>query len=581
MTNSICFDKSVAIEVRDSTILKADIYRLDDGKKHPAILIRTPYSRPDAENFNFNYLPLFDTLLAGYAVVIQSQRGTSDSGGKQGLGDILLTMEGIDGYDTVEWVANQSWCNGNVGTAGGSYMGLNQWITARENPPNLKAISPWVSGSGGTEPSRHNGIVNLGVALNWILKMIPEAVERQEKQGKHIYSSKAKKLLSQGVASPEEVYNFLPLKEVPHFDLEGLKEIWTNRILNTNQDTPEYYEKTRTPYEKVKVPCLHLAGWYDFYPNGTFNHYLSMREKGGSKLAREGQHIIMGPWLHSGPGVAGDISCGPLATARGSRLGERILSFYDKYLMGKDIELPAVQYFVMGRNSWRNADTWPLPQTQWQRFFLHSRGQANSSAGDGVLSRKEPGSEPPDIFIYNPHFPVPTVGCRGHWQLLTIAPSPQEQSSVERRKDVLCYTSPELSEDLEVTGPLLLHLFASTSARDTDFSAKLVDVYPDGRSYNVVCDGIIRARYRKSLFEPEYITPGEVNEYIINLEAVSQLFRKGHRIRIDISSSSFPEYDRNMNTGNNTGEDEQGIPAMQSIYHQSEYPSYINLPVID
>jgi uncharacterized protein len=176
---------------------------------------------------------------------------------------------------------------------------------------------------------------------------------------------------------------------------------------------------------------------------------------------------------------------------------------------------------------------------------------------------------------------VPTNGCRGHQQLIMFAPSPQEQAPVERRDDVLCYTTPELKNDIEVTGPLMLHLFAATTARDTDFTARLVDVYPDGRAYNVVCDGITRARYRKSLFAPEMVTPGEVNEYVVNLEAVSQLFRKGHRIRIDVASSSFPEYDRNMNTGNAVGEDKQGIPAMQSIYHQADYASYIDLPVIE
>ena len=180
MRNSICIDQGVAVEMRDGIVLRADIYRLDDGQKHPAILIRAPYTRPDAAIFNFNYLPLFDTLFAGYAIIIQSQRGTSDSEGKNGLGDIELTNEGTDGYDTVEWTAAQPWCNGKVGTAGGSYMGMNQWITARENPPHLDAISPWVSGSGGAEPSRHNGIVNLGVALNWIVKMASEIVEQQE-----------------------------------------------------------------------------------------------------------------------------------------------------------------------------------------------------------------------------------------------------------------------------------------------------------------------------------------------------------------------------------------------------------------
>jgi len=197
------------------------------------------------------------------------------------------------------------------------------------------------------------------------------------------------------------------------------------------------------------------------------------------------------------------------------------------------------------------------------------------------LSRDEPGAELSDTFIYNPHFPVPTTGGRGHLKLVRFTPAPTEQASVECRQDILCYATPELKEDSEVTGPLLLRIFAATSAVDTDFTAKLVDVYPDGRAYNVTCDGITRARYRKSLFRPEPVTPGEVNEYIINLEAVSQLFRKGHRMRIDVTSSSFPEYDRNMNTGRDVGEDARGIVALQSIYHESEYASYIDLPVIE
>jgi putative CocE/NonD family hydrolase len=579
MTYSMRLDKGVPIEVRDGTLLRADIYRPDDNEKHPAILTRTPYHRQMAGDFSF--LPVLEAAMAGYAVVIQNMRGTFDSGGKHGLGDVALTREGPDGYDTVEWLAVQPWCDGNVGTAGGSYMGLNQWITAREDPPHLKAMAPWVSGSGGAEPSRHNGIVNLGVALNWILRMAVEIAGWQEKQGKDV--SAMRKLLDEAVACPEIIYNYLPLKDVPHFNFEGIREVWTSRILNTSQDTPAYFEKTRTPYERVKVPGLHVAGWYDFYPSGTLNHFLNMCDKGGSELARRSQHIVMGPWVHMGPSYGGDtgaLGFGVSASTRGSQLGEFIVAYFNKYLRGMDVDLPHVRYFVMGRNVWKNADTWPLPQAQWQRFFLHSQGHANSAAGDGLLSRDEPGAELPDSFIYNPHFPVPTTGCRGHLQLVRYAPAPQEQSPVERRDDVLCYTTPELKEDVEVTGPLQLHLSAATSARDTDFTAKLVDVYPDGRAYNVVCDGIIRARYRKSLFEPELVTPGEVNEYIVNLEAVSQLFRKGHRIRLDVSSSSFPEYDRNMNTGHAVGEDAQGIPALQTIYHQPACPSYIDLPVI-
>jgi putative CocE/NonD family hydrolase len=579
MTDSIKVEKSVPMAMRDGVLLRADIYRPADREKHPAILMRSPYDR--GMTLDFNFLNLIETVMSGYALVVQNLRGTYDSGGAMGLGDVSLAGEGLDGYDSVEWVAEQPWCDGNVGTAGGSYLGLLQWITARENPPHLKAMAPWISGSGGVEPSRQNGIVNLAVALNWVLGRALEIAKWQKEAGKDV--SNALEVLHRGNVMPEEVYNYLPLKDVPHFNFEGIREVWTSRILNSDRETFEFAEKTRTHYEKVMVPCFHVSGWFDFYPSGTLGHFLSMKEKGGSTLARQNQHILMGPWLHTGPGVGngvGDMGFGELATPQGSQLSQYNITFFNKYVRGMDVDLPAVRYFVMGRNIWRNADSWPLPQTRWQRYFLHSQGSANSSAGNGGLSQEEPKTETPDVFFYDPHNPVPTLGCRGGVELLRVPPGIQEQSPNEKRQDVLCYTTSELKEDLEVTGPLKVHLFAATSARDTDFVAKLVDVYPDGRAYNVTTDGIIRARYRKSLFEPEMVSPGEVNEYVINLEATSQLFRRGHRIRIDITSSSFPEYDRNMNTGNPIGEDAKGVTAKQTIYHDSEYPSYIDLPVI-
>jgi putative CocE/NonD family hydrolase len=580
VTYSIKVDKGVPMAMRDGVSLRGDIYRPDDSQKHPAILMRSPYDRKMTVDSSF--LNMIDAVTAGYVLIVQSLRGTYDSGGEMSLGDVSMAGEARDGYDSVEWAAGQTWCDGNVCTAGGSYLGMLQWITARENPPHLKAMAPWISGSGGVEPSRQNGIVNLGVALNWVLARGLEIAEWQKKAGKDV--SRAVEILRRGNAQPEEVYNYLPLKDVPHFNFEGIRDVWVNRIFNTDSEKPEYVEKTRTRYEKVTVPCFHVSGWYDFYPSGTLGHFLTMKEKGGSVLARESQHILMGPWLHGGPvtglGV-GDMGFGETAGIYGSQLSQYNLAFFDKYVRGMDVDLPRVRYFVMGRNVWRDDDTWPLPQTRWQRYFLHGQGSANSSAGNGQLSREEPGAETPDAFLYDPHMPVPTLGCRGGTQLLRVAPGIQEQSPNERRQDVLCYTTPELKEDLEVTGPLKLHLFAATSARDTDFVAKLVDVYPDGRAFNVTTDGIIRARYRKSLFQPEPVTPGEVYEYTINLEATSQLFRKEHRMRIDIASSSFPEYDRNMNTGNPVGEDARGITAKQIIYHDSEYPSYIDMPVVE
>jgi putative CocE/NonD family hydrolase len=580
MINSIRIDKATPIEMRDGVILRGDIYRPDDKKKHPAILIRTPYSRP--ESLSLIFMDLTETVMAGYALILQNVRGTYASGGETILGAVSFDKEGFDGYDSVEWIAGQPWCDGNVGMTGGSYLGLVQWLVAKENPPHLKAISPAVASRGSADPNRDNGVLHIASALTWIMGRLSEILDKQEKEGKDVFE--ARRMLRRAVDNPEEVYNFLPLKEIPHFNFEGLREFWVNRVFNTSLETPEYAEKVRTPYEKIMVPCFQVSGWFDDSPSGTFRHFLNMKERGGTSFARESQHILMGPWNHFGPSAGdpsvGDIGFGTLADVYGSRLGQYYIDFFNKYLRGMDVDLPAVRYFVMGKNVWRDAAVWPPLETRWQRFFLHSKGHANTSGGDGQLSRDEPGKETPDVFLYNPHHPVPTIGCWLYCQLGTVAPGVQEQSPIERRDDVLCYATPELKEDLEVTGPLELHLFAATSARDTDFVAKLVDIWPDGRSFNVTTDGIIRARYRKSLYTPELVIPEEVNEYVINLQAVSQVFRKGHRLQIDVTSSSFPQYDRNMNTGNPIGEDAKGIMARQTIYHQREYASFIDLSVI-
>jgi putative CocE/NonD family hydrolase len=365
---------------------------------------------------------------------------------------------------------------------------------AQENPPHLKAIAPWISGSG-MLPSCKNGVLNLGLQIGHVLLDGLDLANRLEKQGKDV--SYMRHILTHGNAHPEEIYNYLPLKNVPHADFDTIREFWQNSALNPGTDNETV--EARPAYEKVAVPWFHISGWYDFFTAGTFYSFNSMREKGATQIARKGQHVLMGPWLHSGPstnGEVGEINYGNSASILGSQIIEYNLSFFNKYLKGVDIDLPAVRYFVMGLNEWKNADAWPLPQTQWQRYFLHSHGHANTSAGDGLLSRNEPGSETFDSFIYNPLSPILTTGCRGHG-MVGFASSPKDQSFIEKREDVLCYTTPELKEGVEVTGPLELHVFAATSVKDTDFTAKLVDVYPDGHAYTVT-DGIIRARYRKS-----------------------------------------------------------------------------------
>jgi hypothetical protein len=423
------------------------------------------------------------------------------------------------------------------------------------------------------------GIIDFGVLVRWVTMMGLDIAHKMEKAGKDV--SAIRQMLSRAASNPSEVYSYLPLKDVPHFDFNGIREVWHSRVLHALPG-PEFLEKQHPAYSDISVPCFHVSGWYDFFPWGTFHNFNSIRDQGASEAARNGQHILMGPWGHIGPispmGAYGDIDFSMAAGTRGSRLSGYSIKFFDKYLKGAGIELPSVRYFLMGENIWKDANFWPLPETKWQRYYFHSRGHANRSDGDGLLDRNEPGQENPDTFIYNPLFPVPTVGHRGH-ESNGFTVSPMDQSRIEQRNDILCYTTPELEEDMEVTGPLELHLLASSSACDTDFTARLCEVHPDGRSLTVA-SGIIRARYRHSLFQPQLLQPGQITEFAISMGHTSQLFRKGNKIRIDISSSNFPEFDRNMNTGNPMGEDTNGIPALQTIFHNKEFSSYIDLPVI-
>lgn len=574
MQSSIRIDRNITIEVRDGTKLRADIYRLDDNQKHPAIFIRTPYNKLRAAG-SVGYIDVLAAAENGYVVVIQDVRGRFASEGEFRRRD-LSTVEGIDGYDSVEWIANQSWCDGNVGTAGGSYLAQLQWQTAMENPPHLKAMAPMISGaSTRQDQTMLAGTLNLYRLASWVPQQGIDILSKMEKQGKDV--SQIRKILLHALANPEETYNFLPLKDSPLAQFEGMGEnMWKEALENAHRETAQPYVDYWL-YEKVTVPCYHMDGWYDHHLWATFHNFRSMQEKGGSQRARTGQHVLIGPWLHGLPdSVVGQLNFGTSASGPAA-LSDYTIAFFNKYLRGMDIKLPVIRYFVMGKNTWQNSDTWPPPHTRVQRFFLHSKGYANTSNGDGLLSREEPQSEPADMFIYNPHFPVPTTGGRLVNQTGMVG-GPIDQSHIEKRQDILCYKTQELKEDTEVTGPLDLHLFASTSAKDTDFTAKLIDFYPDGRTFNIA-EGIIRARFWKSVFKPELVNPGEIYEYTIDMGSASNVFKKGHHIGIDISSSNFPASDRNMNTGNRLGEDTQGIPATQNIFHQSRYASYIDLPL--
>ncbi|MBN1663878.1 MAG: CocE/NonD family hydrolase [Deltaproteobacteria bacterium] len=573
MVNSIRADRNIPIKMRDGVILRADIYRPDDNEKHPAIVVRTPYDKILSEHSD--YLSSLHAAFAGYAFVVQDLRGRFASEGEFKP----MSSEGPDGYDTIETVAAEPWCDGNVGMVGSSYLGRNQWQAAIENPPHLKAIAPSVISAGPISDTRRTGVMDLEQSISWFAAMAVDMLTKLKKEGKDV--TEAAKMVERARFNLNDIYNYLPLKEVPHFNFEGLSEGFMARMSNDLPPTVKTEKDLLWPFEKVQVPCFHNGGWYDLFAGGLFTAFEGMRERGGTDLARKNQFVLCGPWSHGSilPAYVGAINFGPAANSFATFTMDRHITFFDRYLRGiEGRPMPAVRYFVMGKNRWKNADTWPLPETQWQRYYLHSKGRANSLNGDGLLSTKAPQTEQPDVYIYDPRFPVPTIGGRN---LLagTLVSGPFDQRANEQRNDVLCFTTPELTEELEVTGPLKLHLYASTSVRDTDFMAKLIDVYPDGTAYNVA-EGCIRARFRKGLLHEEFIVPGAVNEYIIDLAQTSIVFGIGHRIRVDITSSNFPRIDRNMNTGNPFGEDAAGIPAVQTIFHEKDYASYIDLPVI-
>ena len=331
------------------------------------------------------------------------------------------------------------------------------------------------------------------------------------------------------------------------------------------------------------IPMYHVTSWYDIFLHGGLTHYCGLRERAMTPEGRAQQKLLIGPWAHRFPytapssGGTGDIDFGPNARIE---LHETQPRWFDYYLKGIDtgiLDEPPVKIFVMGENVWRDEQEWPLARTRYTPYYLRSHGQANSLHGDGRLELElmAPADEPPDRFVYDPDDPVPT--CGGN--TLIIPMGVQDQSQVETRQDVLVYTSAPMPAPLEVTGPLIVKLFASSSAVDTDFTAKLVDVRPDGFAQNLA-DGILRTRYRASRMRPGFLTPDQVYELTIDLWATSHVFLPGHRVRLEISSSNFPRFDRNLNTGEDQATSSRRQPAVQTIFHDSRYPSHISLPVI-
>jgi len=544
-------EKNVAITMRDGIRLYANIYKPDAEGKSPVILIRLPYGKDEY----YCQMSAIGKYWAkkGYACVVQDVRGKWRSEGKWDP----FVNESSDGYDTIDWIARQPWCDGNIGMTGESYFGYTQWAVASLDHPNLKCIAPATTACDiyGVWVYSHNAFC-------------------MQTLGTWAYAMNSKKYLNHLRLNPWH----LPLMTAD--DGAGTAcEYYRDWIRHPLRDTYWHRINLCQKYHRIKIPVLHLGGWYDTFLKGTLDDWRGIIENSESYFARKNQWLVVGPIDHEWT-TEHTHRIGRMDIGENGVVGYDLLQqFFDYWLKGIDNgfhEIPRVKIFVMGDNEWRYENEWPLARAKYTKYYLHSSGSANTLEGDGWLDEHEPVDELTDSYVYDPNNPITLSLQTPLWE---IAKHMKDRVPLERRADVLVYTTSELEQDIEITGPITVILYAASSARDTDFSATLVDVYPEGYAH-LVREGLVRARCRDSDRNASLIEPGKVYKYPIDLWATSHVVKKGHRIRVEISSSNFNRYDRNLNTGGEPGTDTETVKATQTIYHDANRPSHITLSVI-
>ena len=535
-----------SVPMRDGVRLSADVRYPEPGGPFPTILIRTPYGNSGFSTVEAGYIE------EGYAVVKQDCRGRFDSEG------IFRPMrDDADGFDTVAWVRRQPWCDGRVGMTGSSYSAFTQLAAAWTRPEGLLGITPSVMGNDlYREVFYCGGAFNLALAVGW---------------GSGVAGRTGQTNLTTNWA---EVYRHLPLitmDEAAGYHLPHLRE-WLEH--------PAYDDFWRAMsvehhYAEFDTPAFHVGGWYDVYSAGVPRNFAGLRAHGRDR-ARRRQKLLMGPWVHGvNQRLVGQLDFGESAVIELETQRKRWLDRWVKGIENGIDREPPVRVFVMGVNRWRDEDDWPPPRARETDFFLAGDGAANSSFGDGVLSRSVNDGADTDAYVYNPGNPVPTLGGN----CLRTARGPTDHAPLERRNDVLVYTSEVLREPLEVTGFVKMVLYAASDAPDTDFVARLCDVYPDERSI-ILCDGVLRARCREGFDREALMEPGKVYEFEIDMGVTANVFRPGHRVRLEVTSSCFPRWSRNQNTGAPLATDTELRLARQTIHHSRAYPSRVILPVV-
>jgi putative CocE/NonD family hydrolase len=539
--------------MRDGVTLSADLWEPSSDDPHPAILVRTPYLRT-MEKLEF---PEWGQCFAsrGYVFVVQDVRGRGDSEGDFGF----LPADRADGYDTIEWLARQPWCDGRIGMLGVSYMGSVQWLAARERPPHLVCLASTAAGGLDVVFNYQGGAFLMGWAVPWT-NLVSGRLSPEFEPGKsdwdRVYEHRPILTMDEALGAPMPLY----------------------RMFVEHPDQDPHWESVRFPpaaFRKIDIPALHVAGWFDGDQPSALHFWSGMASH---SPARDCQHLLLGPWTHEQAFLGGVTKLGELEFSLDSVIDTKAihLAFFDHYLkeVSPCFDFPRARVYVTGDNRWCDFDEYPPRATAFHRLYLHSAGHANSLAGDGTLSADPPNYEVPDRYAYDPRNPVPSA--------LNGEDLPLDHRPIEERPDVLVYTSGVLTSGLMVIGEPVVELFAASDCRDTDFTAKLLDVHPDGRAVKLgtLPVGVIRARYRRDPREADLLTPGRPESYRIRLFDLAHTFLPGHSVRLEISSSAFPFVAPNQNTGNPVATDTAWQVAHQTIYHDSERPSSLSLPLL-
>ncbi len=584
-TFRLLVERNLRVPMRDGTELIADVYRPDVDHPLPVLLERTPYDR--------HWVPIGDPLnghaLAerGYAVVTLDCRGRFDSAGEY----LPFLTETEDGADTIAWCAAQPWSTGDVGMFGGSYVGATQWLAAgavggAAPPAALRAIAPYVTASDYHEGWVYQGgAFQLGFSLRWSLNSLalPKLLSR-EAAGEDLREEIA--AMRAALDDIGSLYRRRPLRGI---DLLDRFAPWYDQWL-AHPDRDAFWRaiSPQERYGSTAAPALNLGGWYDIFVEGTLRNFRGMRAHGATREARDGQRLIVGPWSHSIDwAVFPERYYSTLAGLGALDPTELHGRFFDQWLKGiatPELDEAPVRLFLMGAETWQSETDWPPPDAELRRWYLRGDAPANSATGAGALSPEPPGREAPDAFRYDPRDPVPSIGGATLSQngYAGWAAGPFDQRAAEARADVLVYTSAPLARPVDVIGTVEAVLFVASSALDTDITVKLVDVHPDGRA-EILTDGILRLRYRHGLDRQALLEPGSVEEVRVLVGSTANRFRAGHRIRIDVSSSNFPRFDPNTNTGGEIASEgwDAVVPALNRVFHDARRPSHVLLPIVE